>query len=359
MPAKTSNEKAATQKEKPRKRRTSKSVITLGRHDEMALEAMYRLGGLTVSQLVRATTIGSLTAARECLRRLREGGLIEQTQDTSKWRDTSYRGGNPPSFYYLAKGQEQRAREYGGYLAGIERRKEALAGYRLHQLPARAAHASIRNEYLLALMEQAEAANAEVPWEAIWAESAPDHPLLAGEITPEMLGKQPRKNARRNPRRRLYPDGSVEVAFTGLSPATVMLEVEATRTRGERLVSKVGDYAGFQQVEGILRPLVVLARTRRLAESMRRTVRERIQAGQRSGSEAVGYYADWVRGLRQEGVQPGRIIAFTSAEEVEEAGAYEAIYHPLSEEESASITLYELIRRVEEAKQKLGIEEVA
>lgn len=334
-----------------RKTGVSKGRIRLGRHDERDLEAKYRLGGLTTRQTMRALGL-SRGVARTVIDRQMASGLVDQTVDLARWQDTA-RGGQPPSFYYLSSRHGAVGVEYGATLAGVESRKDALKGYKRHQLPGRAAHSSLRNSYLLAVRENAgdSQAGASAPFSEMWGESHPEFPLAAGEADRR---RAPRKNARKH-YRDLYPDGRFEVAFDGGAPVTFMLEVE-TVPRGPDLLRKANDYGGWMHRARVLRPVLVLARTDRQAESMRALLDERIRAAAATNSEAVRHYGPWVRELRGRGVKAARLIAFASLQGVEEEGAFGAVYRPLAGEEKC-VTLHELWDRTLEARKKLGLVE--
>ncbi len=119
---------------------------SIGRHGDSALLTIFRLGGVTGYQLRELCGLGRSTAAFS-LKRLERAGL-------AGWSDLtlsrSYRGGRPHRVYHLWR-RGAVGVIAGGFLAGIEDADEARRSYALCQVPSRAAHAWLRNEYLALL----------------------------------------------------------------------------------------------------------------------------------------------------------------------------------------------------------------
>ncbi len=119
---------------------------SIGRHGDSALLAIFRLGGLTGYQLRELCGLSRSTAAL-ALKRLERAGL-------AGWSDLtlgrSYHGGRPHRVYHLWR-RGAAGVIAGGFLAGIEDGQEARRSYARCQVPSRAAHAWLRNEYLALL----------------------------------------------------------------------------------------------------------------------------------------------------------------------------------------------------------------
>ena len=117
-----------------------------GRHGDLALLTIFRLGGLTGFQLRQLHGLSRSTAAL-ALKRLERAGL-------AGWSDLtlggSRRGGRPHRVYHLWR-RGAVGVVAGGFLAGIEDADEARSSYGRCQVPSRAAHAWLRNEYLALL----------------------------------------------------------------------------------------------------------------------------------------------------------------------------------------------------------------
>lgn len=328
-----------------RKTGVGKGLIRLGRHDETALEAMYRMGGLTREQLQTLLPVGA-SVTRQALRRLRANGLVDETVDVAAWQERAHLGGTPRSYYFLSSRYGGVGVEYGAYLAGIEKKRDALTGYKRHQLPARAAHSSIRNSYLLQLAQEvAQTPDVDAPLEEMWGESHPTFPLKSGRVS----GRDPgRKNARKL-YRDLYPDGLFEVIFSsgedGPVSCTGMLEVE-THVRSAKLRSKVNDYAGWMERVKVVRPLIILVRTEAHAASCLRAL-DLDELARMSywpawtenlgvlGAKA-GYPGDYP-GLQEGEYAPGPgelaaadLVLISSYEEIEARGALSDVYISIS-----------------------------
>jgi len=119
-----------------------------GRHGDLALLAIFKLGGLTGFQLRELCGLGRSVSAL-ALKRLERAGL-------AGWSDLtlghSRLGGRPHRVYHLWR-RGAVGVVAGGFLAGIED-EDAGRARRLYarcQVPSRAAHAWLRNEYLALL----------------------------------------------------------------------------------------------------------------------------------------------------------------------------------------------------------------
>ncbi len=119
---------------------------SIGRHGDLALLTIFRLGGLTGFQLRQLCGLSRSTAALT-LKRLERAGL-------AGWSDLtlgrSCRGGRPHRVYHLWR-RGAVGVVAGGFLAGIEDADDARRSYARCQVPSRAAHTWLRNEYLALL----------------------------------------------------------------------------------------------------------------------------------------------------------------------------------------------------------------
>jgi len=117
-----------------------------GRHGDTALLAIFKLGGLTGFQLRELCGLGRSVSAL-ALKRLERAGL-------AGWSDLtlghSRLGGRPHRVYHLWR-RGAVGVVAGGFLAGIEDADDARRSYGRCQVPSRAAHAWLRNEYLALL----------------------------------------------------------------------------------------------------------------------------------------------------------------------------------------------------------------
>ena len=292
---------------------------------------MYRLGGLTAPQLADLIGISDPAASRT-LKTLERSRLAEQNAVKAWWHPNS---GRPRSFYYLSSRDSGRGVTYGAYLAGEENERRARASYKLAQLPARAAHASLRNEFYLLLRDDVGSFETEegeepldVPVADLWSETHEDFPLLdSGTVL------HARKNARTK-FGRIYPDGYFTVDFSAARSCRYLLEVE-TQSRTRKLLAKLDGYGSHYHrrlredggaMPDWLSPVVFLFRTPSTAEHAREAVSEAIGDGSPALSRYLGFrdVASISRGLRID-----RLVLFANLEELKEGGALGGGYRAL------------------------------
>lgn len=311
-------------------RPSTSSRISVGAHGEAALELLYRLGGATAPQLAAVLDISEAAAART-LKGLERSRLCEQNAVKAWWHPSN---GRPRSFYYLASRDSGRGVVYGAYLAGEEDERKARASYKLCQLPARAAHASLRNDYYLLLREDAamyteddEEQDVEVPAEELWSESHYEFPFLD-----EGMVKNVRANARRK-FGRIYPDGYLTVEYKGLT-CRYLLEVE-TQSRARKLIQKIDGYGSYlrrrlkedpERMREWLAPVVFLFRQNSTRDTAFNTVKGAIKAG----APELKRFNQWGNLARKKGIYAGRLILFASLEELREYDSFEMSYRVLT-----------------------------
>lgn len=243
--------------------------------------------------------------------------------------------GCPRSFYYLSSREGGRGVIYGAYLAGEEDERKARASYKLTQLPARAAHASLRNEYYLMLREDAsmhteddEEADVEVPVEELWSESHFEFPFMDQGV------KSSRANARTK-YGRVYPDGYVTARF-GEKKLTCryLIEVE-TQARARKLLQKIDGYGSYfarrlsedeGSVSGWLAPVVFLFRQNSMRDAAVNTVTGAIKAG----APELKRFHQWGNSARRKGIYAGRLVLFSSLEELRKYDSFGVSYRALT-----------------------------
>ena len=136
--------------------------------------------------------------------------------------------GRPHSVYYLSRGNYDSAIVEGAFAAGIEQEKRGRRLYARCQMPARATHAWLRNEFYRLLVEHCEEAGAVVPPGRMWSESDPTFPV-SGPTTQGPAGP-------------VYPDGSFEVSWGPDLRCGFLVEAE-TRSRPAEVLDKIERYA--------------------------------------------------------------------------------------------------------------------
>lgn len=170
-------------------------------------------------------------------------------------------GGKPKTWFYLDKAGEHL--QLGAFAAGVEEDAVARSNWRLHQQPARAEHAYLRNEYFLRIKEDLEAENARRatidPVEAahtgqvvaplgtldldeLYGESCPEYPLFSLK---NPKAPAPPARARGNKGYEWFiPDGRFTVHWPGIKACAYDIEVEM-RARVARIASKVEKRVGW------------------------------------------------------------------------------------------------------------------
>jgi hypothetical protein len=269
------------------RRRTRNRVATTD-HSELVMGILYRVGGATVNQVAAlmrhadpgrwATHSAAYEAAKNTCRVLRENGMAEAVGLRRTWAGRTE--GRPESFHRLRKGSEGQVE--GAIAAGAPGAKAAF-NYRRIWSGGGVAHAALRVDYILALLDASEDAGAAIDIETAWSESHPDYPLVGSRLAPEdAAGKKIKaKTTARRIYERVVPDGQVEVGFDGLR-CPLYFEIERRTNAGE-VADKVERYAGrwlrVLKDDGVLeaRPVVVVHHDERRA----------LRANPRSGAGAA------------------------------------------------------------------------
>lgn len=160
-------------------------------------------------------------------------------------------GGKPKKWFYLDKSGEHL--QLGAFAAGVEEDAVARGNWRLHQQPARAEHAYLRNEFFLRVHEDLRAENACRKARGLGALGALDLGLLFGESCPEypIFGAQNPKASAPPARARgnkgfewFIPDGRMTISWPGVGRCAYDVEVEM-RARVARLAEKVEKRVGW------------------------------------------------------------------------------------------------------------------
>lgn len=270
-------------------RKRTKNRVATTDHAELVLGILYRVGGATVDQVAAlmrhsdperwASHRAAYEAAKKACRVLRENGRAEAVSLRRPWVGRTE--GRPESFYRLRKGGEGQVE--GAIAAGAPGGK-ANFNYRRIWSGGGVAHAALRVDYILSLLDGAEDAGAYIDPESGWAESHPAYPLVGSRLAPaDAAGKKIKaKSTARRIYERVVPDGQVEIEFgEGMCP--YYFEVER-RTNSSEVADKVERYAGrwlrVLKDDGVLeaRPVIVVHHDERKA----RRVKPREGAGARA-----------------------------------------------------------------------------
>lgn len=186
--------------------------------------------------------------------------------------------GSGERWYYLSDRAAGRAIQVAAEAAGDERTKDRIrkAHEQLKQ-PGHAEHALARNDYLLALLDDAERicmrAGEEVvrvPVEELWGESCPDYPLRGQRIEWDAAGESVPKEqlAKWSPRYELItPDGRFVVEWPDpLLDLSCAFDVEVEMAAR---IGTTGRKGTVQKIEARSRWWLRLLATREAAESVR------------------------------------------------------------------------------------------
>ncbi|MDP9437237.1 MAG: hypothetical protein M3P49_00575, partial [Actinomycetota bacterium] len=209
----------------------------------------------------RAVKVGTLE--RRTLRRLVRAGLVDVRDVSVRPEGGAPRTGGRENFYYLSPKRNYAAAVQGALQVEVEDEAKARAAYKRCQIPGRAEHAVLRNDYLIRLLQDAERINAKagvevarVPLEEMWGESCPDFPLLGARILTDPAGEPlPDKGFRRY--EWIAPDGRFVVEWEAserqwASPCSYDIELERwTRTgaKGKGVLKKIEARAGWMRRE--------------------------------------------------------------------------------------------------------------
>ena len=329
----------------------------IGIHAEEVLELLYRLGGCTADQLERLTGLG-YTVARRTLSRLEAHKYLATTHDYARYQERrALTGeadrGRPPEYYFLTP----RGQDYAGALAGAEDDREARACYKRHGLPGLAAHSSLENRVLLAVLRAAgdpQEPRWDVPLSEAWCESGLEYPLETDE-----------KKGRGSQVRELYPDGEF-VARTPHGRCVYMLEVEAG-LRARRLVRKIEDYASWMRKAERVRPVLFVGLSPRQASSMRRAAMDGLAASAGEWKKWSELFSRKARGREAAGqVSPRHLVGFAALQDVEGMYAFKGIGAPVWQVmddaggEPLALSLSEMAMLAGEAREMVyGVSEVS
>ena len=328
---------------------------SIGIHGEDVVELLFRVGGCTPDQLQEYMGFG-YTITRRTLARLEAHGYLIITHDFARYKEkkalTGKEGsGRPPEYFYLTpKGQD-----LGGALAGAENSKEARAAYKRHGLPGLAAHSSLENRVLLAVLKAAaKDPRWSVPLSEIVCESGLDYPLQTGE-----------KKGKGSQLRELYPDAEIP-AVTSHGRCVHMLEVES-ELRTRRLVRKIEDYASWMRVVELVRPVLVVGLSPRQASSMRRAAMDGLAASTGEWRKWSELFSRKARGRdAAERVSPGHLVGFAALQDVEGMYSSRGVEAPVWQVmadvggEPIGLSLSEMALLAGEARQMVyGVSEVS
>ncbi len=203
-----------------------KGPLTIGLHGRTLLELMYRYGALTQPQLVRLTALHLSTIKRQ-LGHLDRAGLLARARDVAGWKETS---GNARTAYHLTV---PAGAKVAAFELGVENDILSLKHYRRIRLPATVSHRVLANEFLISVLEAAEATGVETPPEGVYSESCPGFPLFGTGSAKSDRADSPYKFSR------IVPDG-----VFSLDSQTYLVELETGSNARRELVRKLNDYGG-------------------------------------------------------------------------------------------------------------------
>ncbi|MDP9438924.1 MAG: hypothetical protein M3P49_09285 [Actinomycetota bacterium] len=330
------------------RRRTRNRVATTD-HSELVLGILYRMGGATVDQVASlmrhadpgrwSTHSAAYEAAKKTCRVLRENGYAEAVGLRRPWAGRTE--GRPESFHRLRKGGEGQVE--GAIAAGAPGDKASI-NYRRIWSGGGVAHAAMRVDYVLSLLDGAEAAGVDVDPDRTWSESHPSYPLVGSKLAPaDAAGRKIKaKVTARRIYERVVPDGECEIDFGG-DVCPVYFEVER-RTQSSVVADKIERYAGrwgrVLKDDGVLeaRPVIVVHHDARRAQranpkagagapALASALETLLSSGQGQGHFA-SLQTEFLR--RDEYASLGRMILVCSWDDVAAHGAHAPIYYPVS-----------------------------
>ena len=274
------------------------------------LKLAYQVGGFTAFQHARFFGVPVQKSYR-ILSSLSTQKLMEQAPVQTL--------GRPRDFNYLSKANASRGILLGGYEADV-RQHEVLAGYKRFQLPEAVEHRHSLNQYLLSLREAAaEDPDIEVPLEFLWGESNSAFPLR-GEAQ-----KSDHTSARMS-YEKTYPDGILTARFGEDLSARYYLEYES-RSRPGHVLEKIDSYgAHFRRllkedgdnVRDWLRPLLFLFPR----NSTMKHLSFAATGAVRADAPELKRYLAWRRAAQKKGIHAGRLVMFSSLEDINLRGAF-------------------------------------
>lgn len=334
--------------------RNSGARASIGAHGEDVLELLFRIGGCTGEQLERFMVL-KWTVARRTLSRLEAHKYVATTHDYARYQEKKAltgekASGRPAEYFYLTP----RGQDYAGQLAGAEDNKEARACYKRHGLPGLAAHSSIENRVLLAVLgAAAKDSGWSVPLSEVGCESGLEYPLETN-----------RKERKGNQLREVEPDGEFQ-ATTPYGRCIYMFEIESG-LRGKKLVNKIEDYASWMRRAELVRPVLFVGLSRQQASSMRATAKRSLEASTGEWQKWADLFGRKAKGRdAAEQVSPYHLVGFAALQDVEKAysekGLGAAVWQVMDEDrgEPLALSLSELAMLAGEGREMVyGVREV-